>query len=197
MSLQKKMDPTVNIRLKSLLTTFLFLSISGTLQADPHGVFSQGNPSPEQLVKAAYIYNFAKFVEWPPTCFEKPESPLKIAIVGRDPMSKALETLRGKTVQGRNIVVFRWEQPQLLAPCHILYIAASERKKLDAIFKRIAGWDVLTVGETEDFIPMGGIILFFPEASRIRFEINRDMASWKNLRISSHLMRLSKSPTRQ
>ncbi|MBN1141146.1 MAG: YfiR family protein, partial [Deltaproteobacteria bacterium] len=146
------------------------------------------------LLKAAYIYNFAKFVEWPAASFNAPDSPLTIAIVGRDPMAEALKTLEGKEVRGRRIAVFRWEHLEQSAPCHILYIGSSERKNLGAIFKKVAAWDVLTVGAMEEFIHQGGIIMFFLEKNKVRFEINPDMASWKKLHISSHLMRLSRSP---
>ena len=179
---------------RRLIPLFLWLLVPAVLLTDPSVIAAGEKSSPEGLLKAAYIYNFAKFVDWPATSFKDSDSPLIIAIVGRDPMEDALKALEGKEVQGRKISVFFWNKVENLLPCHILYVGFSEQRNLAAIFQKTRDWDVLTVGEAEGFILSGGIILFFLEENKIRFEINNDMAFWNNLRISSRLMQLSRTP---
>ena len=149
-------------------------------------------PSEYQL-KAAFLYNFAKFVEWPAGALGDPGEPIVLGILGKDPFGPTLEeTIRNKTVQGRPLVIRRGDTLQEFKYCHILFITTSERRRLPQIFSILGKGAVLTVGETEHFTQLGGIINFTVEESKIRFEISVDNAEQSGLKISSQLLRLAR-----
>jgi hypothetical protein len=165
------------------------LSLALLLPADAGAQASQ--PSQYQ-VKAAFLFNFAKFVEWPPESFAGEASPLVIGILGDSPFGGDLErTIQNKTINNRSLVI---KQLHLLAEatnCQILFISNSENKRLPEIIQSLRGTAVLTVGETDGFTQAGGIINFVPEASKIRFQINDDAAKAARLKISSKLLSLA------
>lgn len=143
----------------------------------------------EYEVKAAYLYHFANFVAWPP----RADDPFVITILGDDPFGAAIdETLAGKSVDGRRVVVRRTANPQDLGACQILFISDSERTHLVDILRRLDGVPTLTVGEMEHFAERGGAIRFHTEASRVRLEINVAVAARARLKISSELLKLAK-----
>ena len=146
----------------------------------------------EYEVKAAFLFNFAQFVEWPAEAFESPQMPVGIGILGDDPFGDILEqTIRGETVKGRPIVVHRSKQIENLKHCHLLFVGRSEKGRLAHIFAVLEGAHCLTVGETDQFARAGGIIIFRLQGTNIRFEINVDAARHSGLRISSKLLRLA------
>lgn len=147
----------------------------------------------EYEVKAVFLYNFAKFVEWPGVAGDAPNEPFVIGILGEDPFGKVLdETLRGKTVNGRTVVIARLLRAKDARGCHIVFISGSESRHLHSIFESLQGSNVLTVGETEGFARQGGAINFTLEESRVRFEINIEAAQRAGLKISSKLLSLAK-----
>src|SRR5262245_39558335 len=112
---------------------------------------------PEYVVKAGFLFNFAKYVEWPAEAFEKPDSPITIGIVGADPFGDGLEkALKNKTVRNRTFAVVRFPERAGLQRCHILFIPRTERENLAAILKQVEAWPTLTVGEDEGFSRAGG-----------------------------------------
>jgi hypothetical protein len=144
----------------------------------------------EYEVKAAYLYPFATFVAWPP---RGERDPFVITILGDDPFGVVIdETLAGKSVDGRRVVVRRIVNPQDLGACQILFISDSERTHLVDILRRLEGVPTLTVGEMERFAERGGAIRFHTEASRVRLEINVAVAARARLKISSELLKLAK-----
>ncbi|MFA7005495.1 MAG: YfiR family protein [Verrucomicrobiia bacterium] len=146
----------------------------------------------EYEVKAAFLLNFAQYVEWPPAAFPTPDAPIIIGILGDDPFGKALDqTVRGETIKNRPIAVHRSRQIESLKHCHLLFISKSERGRLANIFARLAGRYCLTVGETDRFARSGGIINFRLQGANVRFEINLDAARRNGLTISSKLLRLA------
>ncbi|MFN7139240.1 MAG: YfiR family protein [Limisphaerales bacterium] len=152
--------------------------------------------SPQPLspydVKAAFIYNFLKFVEWPPESFTTDETPYVVGVLGRDPFGGALErTMRGKLVNNRRIVVVRLDYRDM-RNCHLLFVSASERPRYREIFAELGNAPVLTVGDTEDFADEGGAIGFFVEENKVRFEINPNAARRANLRLSSNLLGIAR-----
>lgn len=152
----------------------------------------QTPPRGEYEVKAAFLYNFAKFVEWPPTAFAGPDAPLIIGIVGEDPFGKTLDrTVSGKLVQGRPLQVRRWRRAGDVDSCQILYISPSERRALSSLLASLQSLPVLTVGEEEEFIEEGGMIGFRLKGNRVRFDINHLSAQKAGLRISSRLLALA------
>jgi hypothetical protein len=150
--------------------------------------------SNEYQVKAAFLYNFAKFVEWPSEAFGGSNAPLVIGVVGDDPFGGALDqAINGKSIGGHSLLVRRLRWGQDLRSCQILYISSSERKHLSQIIQSLRGASVLTVGDMGDFNQHGGMINFVLEASRVRFEINSRGADQAGLRISSKLLTLSRN----
>ena len=152
-------------------------------------------PAPAQVaeeyqVKALFLYNFAKFVDWPPNMRA---DPICIGILGDDPFGDALDqTVKGKTVNGRNFVVKRLQRQEDGEGCHIVFISASEKKKVRAILNGLGRCNVLTVGDVEGFAAAGGVINFEIVDSKVRFEVNIDAAERAGLKLSSKLLNLAK-----
>lgn len=147
----------------------------------------------EHQVKAVFLYNFAKFIDWPSDPSPDSRDPVVIGIVGEDPFGNLLErTVKGKTVDRREIVIKRFKRGQDLRGCHILFVSSSESKHLRAIFESLKGASVLTVGETEGFARLGGVINFTLEDNQVHFEVNVDAAERARLKISSKLLSLAK-----
>lgn len=148
---------------------------------------------PEYQVKAAYLFNFLKFVEWPDDTFADPLAPFVIGVVGDDPFGSALpQVVTGKTVQGRDLVIRLYRPDEDLRGAQILFISASERKKFPAILAGLRGSTVLTVADTPGFLDAGGMIQFISESQRVRFGINAEAASRARLKISAKLLSLAK-----
>jgi YfiR/HmsC-like len=146
----------------------------------------------EYAMKAAFIYNFAKFVAWPPQAFRTSTDPITICVLGQNPFGSGLDdVVSGKAIEGRAFVVRRLSGEQSPAGCQILFVSSSERKRLHAIFDEIKTRGVLTVGETDTFASEGGMINFQVQAGRVRFQVNVDAAEQANLHISSKLLSLA------
>jgi hypothetical protein len=150
----------------------------------------------EYLIKAGFIYNFAKFVEWPSTAFSQPDSPIMIGVLGTDPFGSVLDRLvEDKKIGQRGFVVkrYKWGKDlKDLKECKILFVSASEKAHIDEIVQAVKGLPILMVGETPGFAERGGIIRFTLEDNRVRFEINVDAAHQADLNISSRLLTLAK-----
>ena len=133
----------------------------------------QAQSSGEYQIKAAFLYNFAKFVDWPAEAFAGSNGKLIIGVIGDDPFGGALnQAINGKTINGRPLLVRRLRWGQDLRSCHILFISSSERQRLPQIIQSLRGASVLTVGDMGQFNQQGGIINFILEANKVRFEIN-------------------------
>jgi YfiR/HmsC-like len=146
----------------------------------------------EYQVKAAFLYNFAKFVEWPAPTFKTDTDPLRICILGMDPFGTALgDTVGGKTVSGRPFVVAGISEVNQAGVCQILFISASEKKRYRAIFADLRTSAILTVGETDGFANQGGMVNFKLENGRVRLEVNVEAAGLAKLRISSKVLKLA------
>ncbi len=147
----------------------------------------------EYQVKAAFLYNFAKFVEWPVSAFPDETAPFIIGVLGEDPFGKDLDQItEGKIVQGRRIIVRRFYDTSGLAVCQILFISSSERPYLKEIFKALERTNVLTVGEMDGFAQSGGGINFFLLENKIRFEINTAVTERSGLKVSSKFLNLAR-----
>ena len=154
--------------------------------------FARGEPAPEYVVKAAFLYNFAKFVEWPADAFAGPASPIVFIVFGEDPFGDALKSLKGKTANGRPIVVRYAANLGELERCHLLFVSASSIALLPKILQATNGWNVLTVGDVDGFARDGGTINLVNEERRIGIEINMEAAQRTRLQISSKLLGLAK-----
>jgi hypothetical protein len=150
----------------------------------------------EYQVKAAFLFNFAKFVEWPPRAFASGTSPLVIGVLGENPFHEDLaQTIRNKTIDNHRLEITEIRSLAQATNCHMLFISTSEKERLPEIFKSLKGARVLTVGETDRFIAAGGMINFVLQGTKIRFQINREAATSAGLRISSKLMSLALRPS--
>jgi hypothetical protein len=145
----------------------------------------------EYQVKAAYLFNFVKFVDWPANASP---GPITICVVGRNPFGTALDdTTLGETVDGRSVVA---RTVTGVGPgCHVAFVPQGVNPA--AALRAARMLPVLTVGEASGFIENGGIINFVLDAGAVRFEIDQQAASRVGLQISSRLLRLARQPDRR
>lgn len=152
-----------------------------------HHVAAQA-PSLEYRVKAAYLYNFTRYAEWPAAT---DDHPLTICVAGRNVFGTALDDLvRDETVNGRPVTAKVILEPE--PGCHVLFIP--DGAALPAYMRAVRTSPVLTVGETPDFFAEGGIIRFVREGTNVRFEIDQQAAERVGIRLSSRLLRLARTP---
>ncbi len=143
----------------------------------------------EYQVKALFLLNFAKYVDWPTEAFADANAPLIISVVGEDHFGDSLQkAVDSKIVNGRPILIRQVVTDDDLAKCHILFISDSEKSRLPAILEKVRGKPVLTVGESEHFAESGGVIGFVRKDGKIRLEIDLNPARLAGLRISSKLL---------
>jgi len=155
-------------------------------------VHAEGSVADEYQVKAAFLFNFAKFVEWPADTFKAADDPITICVWGQDPFGGALEdVVRNKTVAGRPFVVRPVSNTAQATKCQIVFVTSSERKRVRSILDELKGRGILTVGEAEDFTSNGGVINFKLKDARVRIEIDTGAAERAKLRISSKLLSLA------
>lgn len=178
----------------SVRKIILFVLNLGWLFSAATGPAQVSSPLEYQL-KSAFLYNFAKFIVWPPETFADDTSPFVIGVLGRSPFDSQLEqTVAGKKINRHPITVQPIKSAVEGTNCHILFICDSETKRLPAILKSLKDTPVLTVSETDHFTEQGGMINFVQEANKIRFQINNDAAKAARLKISSKLLNLAVSP---
>jgi hypothetical protein len=164
---------------------FLFLLLAG---ADLAG--AQSRPVEEYRVKAAFLYNFAKFVEWPADSFKTASDPITICVLG-DPFGGRLEeTVNGKLVDDRPLIVHEIADVAEAPGCNILFVA-SEKKRATELLGRVKASPILTVGDCANFAAAGGVIGFRLDGGKVRLEINVGAADRARIRISSKLLGLA------
>jgi len=152
----------------------------------------------EYQVKAAYLFNFAKFVQWPQEVFANADTPLVIGVLGDDPFGEDLDkAVEGKTINGHIIKIRRFDNfdPNMapdIRKCQILFIAYSEKNRLEDVIKNLRGSSILTVSEIEKFPLMGGMILFDQNGKKINLVVNPAAARKAKLEISARLLQVSK-----
>jgi hypothetical protein len=169
----------------ALLAFSFALASSASLRA-------QSKATSEYEIKAAFLYNFAKFVEWPPSAFSDPKQPLTVCVFGPDPFGHALEdALLGKTIGEHPVAIGRAKQLADLAGCKIVFVSAAESPRLAEILAQFRSHGALVVGETEGFASSGGAIQFVLDQNRVRFAINPDAADRAGIKISSKLLALA------
>ena len=178
---------------KRSVLAFAFVTVISHAIVDSPALTAQTKAATEYQVKAAFLYNFAKFVEWPPSTFSDVKQPLDICVYGHDPFGTALDdALLGKTIGERRVGLGRATQFQDLASCQVVFVSASAREPAADLANRFKGRAVLLVGETDGFAASGGTIQFTIEDNRVRFVINPDAADRAGLKISSKLLALAK-----
>lgn len=151
-------------------------------------------PAPtEYEVKAALLYNFARFVSWPDAAFSDARAPFVIGVLGENPFGGILDrTVEDKKVGERTFVIRHWAKLEDVGPCHILFVSAYEQKRVSRLIESIAGVSVFTVGDVEGFAERGGVADFEMDGYRVRIEINPKSAERAKLHISSKLLALAR-----
>ncbi len=167
--------------------------LSAMLTFAPGWMQAQSAASKEYQIKAAFLFNFVQFVEWPANTFTNNEAPFSIGILGEDPFGKALdETIQGETIQKRKLIIHRAQKWEDLQNCQIIFISRSEKGKVAEILSKLNARSVLTVSEFQGFANRGGVINFYLEGNKVRFEINAAIAQRQGLKLSSQLLSVGK-----
>lgn len=169
------------------------------------GCFAPGNCAggegavrKEYQLKAAFIYNFTKFIEWPAECFPDANAPIVIAVADQSPCTAELgAVVKGRKVNERDLAIKTVTTLETAKGFHILFIPATEDERLEKWMEAVRGKGVLVVGESEAFLKRGGMINFLLEEEKIRFEINMDQTEAARLKISAQLQKLAKSIRRK
>lgn len=175
-------------RMRGLL---LFGWLACTLQVTtPTASAAEPPTTREYSVKAAFLFNFAQFVEWPESAFGGPDAPFIIGILGEDPFGSYLDNLvRGEKIRGRPIAIRRYRNVEEAANSHILFISLSGSDRVESTLAALKNHSVLTVADLDNFARLGGIIRFVTENGKIRLRINLTAARESHLTISSKLLR--------
>jgi len=152
----------------------------------------QGQAAEEHEVKAAFLYNFTKFVEWPPEAFSDDSAPIVIAVLGPDPFGSTLdEIVADKHAGPRPLLISRFERSSELTACHVVFVSSRTADEFSRQVRTTARRHMLTVGETDGFAETGGVVQFVTEGRKVRFRINPAAANKAGLKISSRLLNLA------
>jgi hypothetical protein len=184
------------------IRAYIFIFVILTLLEAPQ-VRGESASTREYQVKAAFLYNFIMFVDWQPEKMPTADAPIIIGIIGKDPFENAFEPIKDKQVNGRKVVVKRFEgfedikktgkEIEEIRKCHLLFICSSEKDVAKEITDLVKNNNVLTVGDMPGFLEAcGGMINFVLEEEKVRFEINNTNADQSKLQIRSQLLRLAK-----
>ena len=145
----------------------------------------------EYQLKAVFLLNFARYTTWPDASLPD-EAPIDICVIGRDPFGPHLAGLESRQAQGHAVRVHFPASPAEARACAVVFVAASEQRRLNVILRELAGAPVLTVSDIEGFVEAGGAIGFVTQDDRVRFDINRDTLGRDGLRLSAQLLKLAR-----
>lgn len=174
-----------------LVFTFYTLLPTAMLTAlsTPNNTYAQGPKPTEYQVKAAFLYNFVKFIEWPPT---HNDSEIILYVLGKDPFGSAFDSIKQKRIKGKKLVVKRISSIRDLEDCSMLFISSSEEANIKDIIGAIDDLSILTIGDTKGYANRGVIINLYLEKKKTRFEVNLDAVKNTDIVISSKLLGLAK-----
>ncbi|MGZ9226368.1 MAG: YfiR family protein [Anaerolineales bacterium] len=163
-----------------------------TLSGAPF-MWAQASPTVEYQLKAAFLYNFSKFVEWPSDAFKSNEPRLLLCVFRDNPFGNVLdEILQGKTINSRELLARRINELPDLKSCQLVFVSHREDKRLSEILDSLRGTSALVVGESDGFAERGGGIQFFLEGNKLRFAVNVDAVRKARLGVSSQLLALAR-----
>ncbi|MGH9545236.1 MAG: YfiR family protein [Terriglobales bacterium] len=166
------------------------VALLGALVAAPH-LRAQGSKPTDYDVKAVYLYNFGRFVEWPVSVASKSDS-FNVCVFGQDPFGPTLDsTLAGETIGGKSVAAKRISSPQEAVRCQILFMSATEDSRLNKIMEALDKGAVLTVSDMPQFSQRGGMIQFVLEGKKVRFEVNLTAVQRAGLTLSSELLKVA------
>jgi hypothetical protein len=176
--------------MKKIFIIFIFIA---TLNAyDKSDVCADQQKPGEYQIKAAYLYNFINFIDWPIDSNFANRHTLNLCVVGDDPFGNDLDDIRNEIVKGKKLTVQNYTSLAKLKSCDIVFIPASGKNHMLPILKSIGNSSVLTVSDMEDSARHGVIISFFIERQKVRFAINNEAARRAGFKISSKLLKLAK-----
>jgi hypothetical protein len=159
------------------------------------GLAAAQPPQPgERAIKAAFLYNFTKFIDWPESAFAEPEAPFTVCVFADAAFHEhVMAIMQGEQVRSRPVVVVRRAVPNGLATCHMAYFGRPEADAAARWMGQLRELPILTVGEGQRFMQMGGHIAFHLEHDRVRFSVNRTRAEAAHLQVSSKLLRVART----
>ena len=147
----------------------------------------------EEQVKAAYVYNFAKFAEWPATAFTAANDPIRMCVLNDQPFqSQLMHIIKDKRIGDRVILAVSIQNPEQARHCHLLFINSTHNVEVIRLFASLQGSSVLTVGETASFVDRGGIISFVTQEGQVHFQVNHKAATESGIRLSSRLLSVAR-----
>jgi hypothetical protein len=147
----------------------------------------------EYQVKAVFLYNFSRFVDWPENSFNSPNAPFVVGVIGGDPFGYFLEeTVKGEVVHNHVMTIHHFQDLSEIDNCHILYINYKDPDQIKKTLDAVNGKNILTVNDNSNFVRMGGMIQFYTEMNKIKLMINSAAIKQSQLEISSKLMRVAK-----
>ncbi len=168
------------------------LLLAALLLLPSPGARSEEQIGNEYAIKAVFLYNFCRFIDWPERAFASADEPMIIGVIGEDPFGPKLEeTVRGEAIRGRRIRVERYRRIGDIGHCHILFVCGSESGRVDDVLGAVAGKNVVTVGETENFLDRGGMIALMADRNRVRLRISPAKLRAASLTPSSKLLRVA------
>jgi hypothetical protein len=171
------------IKARGIIAILLLISL--VLPAQPA-------PNREYQLKAAFLLNFTRFVEWPEAALAANGAPLIIAVLGENPFGSYLEEIvAGEKVNGHPVNIHYYKNTSDIKTCHVLYINFTEIKKMEEVLNGLKGRNILTVSDAPNFPAAGGMIRFFTKDNKIKFQVNLEASKSCNLTISSKLLRLA------
>jgi hypothetical protein len=174
----------VTVKYLRLFSVFILMSL-------PSILFSQVTGSKEYQIKAAFLFNFTQFIEWPDKTFPDANAPFVIGVLGQDPFGNYLdEIVSGEKIKGHSLAVTRFNSIDEVKNCQILFINPG-KEDVSAVLKKLKVSNVLTVGDARDFTRQGGMIGFLTESRKIRIQINLEAAQESDLVVSSKLLRVA------
>jgi len=174
-------------RIRSILAAAL-LALTAAAPA-----WSQGLQATEHQVKAAFVLNFTRFVEWPSSAFASPQAALVLCTNAREGLGDAVAALEGRRVHGRDLKVRRTPRGEDLRGCHVLLVVDPEDRRPADWIKLPPGQPTLTVGDVDGFTEAGGMIGLVPAGNRLQFDVNLGASSRAGLQLSSQLLRLARN----
>jgi len=179
-------------RITKYISCIIFVAMVSVSTSVPCSYGSESSDM-EPKLKAAFIYNFAKFVEWTPIDSNNNSSqPFVIGILGTDPIVKELMAIEGKPIKGRNLILKPLSNIKEINDCKVVFISASEKNNLIHILNAVKNKEILTISDMNDFVENGGIIGFVRVENKIRFDINLKTAEDSHLKIRSDLLTLAR-----
>jgi hypothetical protein len=169
------------------------LAVALVLPAEISTLHAEESPPREYQIKALFLFNFVQFVDWPEQAFASSDAPIRIGVLGENPFSGTLKsTVQNEAIRGRPIEVKHATRAQDLLDCQLIFVARSERARVPGIISTCAGKPILTVGDMPDFARRGGIVNFYLEGQKVRFEINHAAAQNAHLKLASQLVSVAR-----